>query len=203
MNGQARQALASKIAKRDDAVRRLAATHQAIERAQDIRREARAKHEAAKAAIEDAKAGEAALIMNGETGLIEWPLKQARQAVEDAADDVEAASAAIETLKAGIGEGERAVMYAEIGVDGAVGEVLADAVSKLAAEAEVLRVNLAEKRAILGLVSHSSPGREAARTLARLQLREPLDGVDVSTVLRLWKAAIEALKRDATTPLPS
>ena len=142
-------------------------------------------------------------MLNGETGLIERPLRKARQAEQDAADEVEAATAAIETLKAGIAEGERAAMLAEIGLKSAVGEVLAGVIGAMVDETEALRVKLAERRAILGLVSHSSPGSEAARTLARLQSREPLDDVDVSAALKPWKLAIDALKLDATTPLPS
>ncbi len=94
-------------------------------------------------------------------------------------------------------------MYAEIALKSAVGEVLASVIGGLVDETERLRVSLAEKRAILGLVSHSSPGSETARILARLQLREPLDDVDVSAALKPWKLAIDALKLDATTPLPS
>jgi chromosome segregation ATPase len=200
-----RAALAEAIRERDDIARRLEAANEAVGRAADIVHAGPARLAAAKAAVAAAKDAEAERFVAGETSLMERPVREARAAEQDVADDIEAAREALARIKATIKELEQDGYYAQLRVKNAIGRVLLGAVGEVIQEAETLQDRLNGQRAILDfaelLLPADAPERRRMEGMVRAEGR-PAD-LSNHRAPAPWRAAYDALLSDANAALPS
>jgi hypothetical protein len=198
-----RAALAQAICERDDIAGRLEAANKAADRASRTVYGGPARLAAAKAATAAAKDAQVARFVGGETALIERPLREARAAEQDVADDLDAAREALTRIKAAQAELEHEGFFAQRRVADAVGRVLLDAVGEVIQEAEMLHARLNGHRAILEFVELLLPAAAPERRKVEAIVRAEARPADYSKALAPWRAAYDALLTDANAPLPS
>jgi len=225
----ARAALATAIAEHTAAK----AKHDALEAA--VGRwdgPARVAVRTAEAALEDARASLEQAKQDGATYLVEKSLgdarapslsvKDAREAITLAADQLESARQAVETLKARIPDAASALDWAERRLDAATLAVIKEspAPEKLLAEVQTIFDQLFDKATLLLWFLHNETfdmndvqtggGTEfspAARMKHRLQNLNTMHFFDdrpgtLHPALAIWDNALAALKADASAPLP-
>ena len=145
--------------------------------------------------------------MSGGSAPAGAPMREARSALEDAEDDLDAAKGALATATATLAEWEDALHRAERRVEAAIGEILAGAIDGVIEQAAALQHQLDGRRAVLRFLAHVSPAGSQAgyRASTTLPTPPPGDAPPGSTnhpVLAQWRAALEALRRDADALLP-
>jgi len=199
-----RAALAESIERRDNLERDLKAAKEGESRAFEIILAAQARLEAARAAEAEAEDGQVALIIAGEVGALVRSQREIRSSAEGAAADIEAAKAVRAKARLAIAELERALDWAERRVGEAIGRVMAGRVGKFVAEVEALAAELAAKRAVLAFIYSRMPrdapeyGRLNELTRSERFVAPNLNHAAVAP----WRAAHEALLRDADAALP-
>jgi hypothetical protein len=194
-----REQLAAAQQRHAEAVDRLAAVQAARERTERARIAAKDAINAATAAVEQSKIDAALVLTGGAPGAL--TVKEARAALTDCEDALEAAISAGSVLTGSTEEAERELANAERGVDSAV-----EGVVKASAEIRALVARL--KPAYIELT-------DVRNALRAMQSRLPDDlkiwgVVDVPSIkldeLKLaptWRAALAALVKDADAPLPT
>ena len=91
----------------------------AAERASQIVYGSQARLDAARAATAEAKNAEVERFVAGETALAQRPVREARAAEQDVADDIEAVRVALTKIKASIAELEQEGFFAQLRVGSA------------------------------------------------------------------------------------
>jgi hypothetical protein len=224
-----RQSLAIAIAERNAAQAELDALNNAAggwdNPARQAVRKAQAAVDAAPEAIAAARDAAANYLVAQASGIATPPpptIAAAREAAQLAADELAAASAALETLQDRIKPAQDALGWKERAVEKAVEAVLRSSpeVTAVLAEVQRLQRELFKKGAQLVLLLSKnaldlqrveSPGRSdfspAQRTVHKLTLQPPAlweSGPDFPPAdLTTWDRALAALHRDATAPLPT
>jgi hypothetical protein len=199
-----RAALADAIRRRDDTARRLEAANKAANRMSHLVYGGQARLEAARAATAVARDAQVDRFVTGETALASRPVREARAAEQDVADEIEAAREALTRIKASIAELEQDGFFTQNGVKDAAGRVLLGGIGEVIREAEALQDRLDGLRAILKfaelLLPADAPERAKAESLARAEGRPAENN---HAALAPWRAAYDALLRDANAALPS
>ena len=196
-----------RIAERDQIARRLDTARTAAGRVGEALRDARARVEAAKAAAADATDAHAEALLGGQIALADRPMRRVRAGERDAEADIAAARGAPAKVEASIGEYEAELRRAERRVENAIAEIMASAIDGVIAKAETSRRELDDEHAVLSFLAHSSPpGNEAAYrasvALPSTPPGAPWPDYQRRPALAPWRAAREALLRDADAPLP-
>jgi hypothetical protein len=195
-----RTTLAAAIQRHTEAVRQLGAVKAAQEQASDAVYSARDNIEAATARVEQAKSDAGKFLtkrMLGETNDAPMSVQEARAALTATTDTLEATVAASEALQVQGRAAEQSLGVAELRRDDALRAVVRSdaAVAKLLADFERARREMVNLRLILESLSGLLP--ENIKSFWRFEptASEP-PGVAA------WRAAIEALARDADAALP-
>jgi len=206
---RARDQLRLALAKRDLLVGDLATAERAVQAADqkrwDRQEQAEWLERVERGDAPDGRAEEADLV----AAIMEdrpMPAAEARpnaEAVDKLRREAESLQGAANKLKARLPERREAIGLSELAVRSAVKAVVGSsaAVAKLIDETEVLSLQLIRRRAILAAVLDFLPSDsvELARASALLQ---PSVFPGRHPVAESWRAAIEALARNADAPLP-
>ena len=189
-----------------------------IERARKAVSAAEAKVKAAEKGVQEAQQAHAYAIADAATADGPLPasgVRAARQAVVDAADEVEAAQGALAQLKATLPDFEAELREADIAVEAEISKIFAEAVRKLMDQAaEIARELLPLRRALIAFVMNDSPPRVSDRLAfdrGRQPLREAQNSVDAffqaydsieDLQIDVWAVARKQLRADPHAPLP-
>jgi hypothetical protein len=193
-----RAPLKDAIVARDLVIDRVEASKAAVERiegqlfdAQRRLRETRvAAGEEQAARVQEIVAGGSATLLQRVNGTREADVEREITACKSARD---LCKATLADAQVDLGSGERKVIAA-------IGSVLSGSASRLIAEEEQLRASLEGKRAILRYL-RSSLGDDQRRRVDAM-LPPSVGWVDDHPAVGPWKAAAEALTRDADAALP-
>ncbi len=211
-----RAVLRNAIEARNKAAADVVASSSAAERAREMVSESVHGFQTAKTNVESAKLEAASRLAQAAAGGMVTnaaaTMRAARQAETDAADQLDAARAALEVVEAALADAERELQRAEIKVTDAVKAVIASVVPALVVEAARVKAAWAATRAVLKLVQDQIPERPIDPTdrswrdvLAakpnpiRELLCEPV--VD-EAALGPWREWLQALRVDAAAPAP-
>lgn len=197
-----REALHRALAARDDAQRRVTAIRQAQEQALSQARTARDTLERAEAGVQVAKTQAARHLVDsalGKAGPTPVTLREARQAVQDARDDVEAAEAAQADLEQQLKAAESKFNLARVVFDRAYREALSadPAVNSLLDEKEALTAKLLDIDAALCILAGAGGVPHAGVVTLEVQ-----NHVKVCELAQQWRTAIDALEQDADAVMP-
>ena len=211
-DAQPRKTLAGAIAEAQKLQGLADAARTAFERAQKFVTQTQAAYEAAAEALDAAAAAEgerlaSALTTGAPTGAAS-AVRDARQRVSDAEDDVRAAKAALAKLReAAVDPGDDARRARER-VKEAAAAVVETYVGDMLADVSRLQVELGERRAMLreaksGLDYRTEAYRKIESFLAARPFPIEWEGsFDHCASVIEWRSAMEALSGDAKAPLP-
>jgi hypothetical protein len=191
-----RAALKDAIVARDAAIDRIEGARSAVLRIEDQIFEAKRRLVAAQeAAGEEQAARVQEIVAGGSATLLERVNGRAREA--DIEREITACKAARDLCKGALADAETDLGWAEGKVVSAIGAVLASSASKLIVEEEALRATLEGKRAVLRFLPLDADQQcHVATVLGRGW------GDDAHPAVAPWRAAVEALGRDADAALP-
>jgi len=199
-----REQLASAIAARDGAARRLEAAENAVEQTAELLAGALAKLETAKSAVVDAhESAPRRLLEMAATGALslDRPLNAAQADVAAAENELAAVRSTLVLARATVTEAERAHMFAQLRVDDRCKPILVAEVPRIIAEVEALKAKFDKARATLSFLSEALPPGSPLR----LRINDAVEAKPARSLPEPdeWRAAKEALLRDAHAPLPA
>jgi hypothetical protein len=202
-----RTALAVAIAAKVKADEAATQAQQRLDRARALVAASQAKHDEALASLGRARDRHALLIESGGAGAA---VKAARETLASAEDDLIAATAALGKLSTSTDEPAYQAHKATLAVTAAAqGVVVDETVDALLAEAAALRTELDLKLSLLREIGSKTyeTHRDASRKVegflhAAAPLPYEFDQRLTSPAVTAWRAALDALTRDPSQPLP-
>jgi chromosome segregation ATPase len=203
-----REALGKAITNRNEALARLSAVRQAIEQAANNARTARHELERAEAAVGEAKTQAAKHAIStalGKEGTPQASIKQARAAVQAAQDDMDSAISAEAELAKELKAAESRLVTARVVFDNAFRAVLAaePAIDRLLDQRRALNAKLLDVE--VALYAAFKAGALPQWPLPVENDEPDAQYFDANTIAEHapeWAAALQALRKDADTPLP-
>jgi hypothetical protein len=208
-----REALAAAQLRHSAAVDRLAAIQAARERTAQTQRGARDAIKAATAGVEQAKLDAASALAGGTPG--GQSVKEARAALQDAEDALEASVEASGTLVASEKEAGDELQYARMALDEKLRDVVRSEanVAQLLKEAEAVQVDLVSRRVVLRHLFNSGFVAEQETDLRDFLLfkyqlptgrgQVEYENFDAHPAADPWRQALQELRENADAPLPS
>jgi DNA repair exonuclease SbcCD ATPase subunit len=208
---EAREALAAANAESATVAQTSAAARDAIARANKHVDDVRAALDAAREKTTKAKEARTALIVSaaqsGETLTQDTVSRDARREVNEAEDELEAATAALEAIREAV-DPDAGVRSASVRQRQCIDAILLGEVKRQMQEAENLAKPLAEKIAVLRMFASTLdyiPNVDVVQSINRFQRQFILPDHIVNqncTESAAWRAAAEALKTNADAELP-
>jgi hypothetical protein len=181
-----------------------------IERGTELVAEAVANLAAASAAVNTARETHAQHIASAITGggspTTTGLIPAARAHERDAEDELEALKSALSSLQAGLADMESDAAVAGRAVDAALAQALMPVARDLLVRTRdhYLKFMATDEalHAVTAVFNHWDGGTEIAQQANRAGSLTDADARTLGATKQQWKAALEALKRDADAPLP-